>query len=90
MSCNCKKTVENWTGGDVPNPTTFLKCGEADGAHKSPVNVGKVQCIAESNQLIQLCTQGFWQVDGTVLNSGEVILASQINVPSIGNLKVWI
>ena len=90
MACNCKKTVENWQGGDVPNPTTFLKCGEADGAHKSPVAQGKVQCVAEDNQLAQHCTQGFWQVDGTVLNSGEIILLSQINVPSLGNLKVWI
>jgi hypothetical protein len=69
MACNCKQIVTNWTGGDVPNPTTFLNCGEADGTYKNPIPAGEVQCIAPNNVLQ---VHNTWEINGTLNNSGMV------------------
>ena len=83
MSCNCKKTIENWQGGDVPNPTTFLDCAEADGTHKNPVAQGRVQCIAENNVLR---IHNTWEINGTVKNSGTLYFSRDYSFSPGGGL----
>ena len=73
MACNCKTTVTNFLGGDVPNPTTFLNCAEADGAHKNPITQNKVQCVAIDNEL---AVYDEYVIEGTLLNSGTILLLS--------------
>ena len=78
MSCNCKKTIENWEGGDIPNPSHFFKdvtfdaCAGADGTHKNPVEQGKIQCIGQSNVLQ---VHNMWEINGTVNNSGTILFS---------------
>jgi hypothetical protein len=73
MACNCKTIVTNFLGGDVPNPTTFLNCGEADGAHKNPISQNKIQCVAIDNEL---AVYDEYLIEGTLLNSGTILLLS--------------
>ena len=70
MACNCKNTITSFLGGDVPNPTTFLNCGEADGTYNNPLSTGKTQCVAEDNVLRILDE---YYVSGTVKNAGQII-----------------
>jgi hypothetical protein len=70
MACNCKNTITSFLGGDVPNPTTFLNCGEADGTYNNPLSTGKTQCVAEDNVLRILDE---YKISGTVKNAGEII-----------------
>ena len=70
MACNCKNTITSFLGGDVPNPTTFLNCGEADGTYNNPLSTGKTQCVAEDNVLRILDT---YKISGTVKNSGQLV-----------------
>ena len=70
MGCNCKNTITNFLGGDVPNPTTFLDCGEADGTYNNPLTTGLTQCVAIDNVLRVLDT---YYISGTVKNSGQVV-----------------
>ena len=70
MACNCKNTITSFLGGDVPNPTTFLNCGEADGTYNNPLETGKTQCIAENNVLRILDE---YKISGTVKNAGKII-----------------
>jgi|TARA_B100000287_G_C20487490_1_gene723700 hypothetical protein len=84
MGCNCKETITNFQGGDVPNPTTFLDCGEADGAHKNPVAQGKVQCIAVDNVLT---VHNTWEINGTVKNSGTIYFTREFTYDPGGGLQ---
>jgi lipoprotein signal peptidase len=70
MACNCKNTITSFLGGDVPNPTTFLNCGEADGTYNNPLETGKTQCVAENNVLRILDE---YYVSGTVKNAGQIV-----------------
>ena len=70
MACNYKNTITSFLGGDVPNPTTFLNCGEADGTYNNPLSTGKTQCVAEDNVLRILDE---YYVSGTVKNAGQII-----------------
>ena len=70
MACNCKNTITSFLGGDIPNPTTFLNCGEADGTYNNPLSTGKTQCVAEDNVLRILDE---YYVSGTVKNSGQIV-----------------
>ena len=70
MGCNCKNTITNFLGGDIPKPTTFLDCAEADGTYNNPLETGKTQCIAIENVLRVLDT---YIINGEVKNSGEIV-----------------
>ena len=75
MSCNCKKTIENWEGGDIPNPSHFFKdvtfdgCANADGTHDNPIAQGKVQCVSENNVLR---VHNIFEINGLLKNSGLI------------------
>lgn len=81
MGCNCKKTIVNWEGGDIPNPSHFFKevefdsnvtfdgCANADGTHDNPIAQGKVQCVSQNNVLR---VHNIFEINGTLNNSGTI------------------
>jgi len=75
MGCNCKKTIINWEGGDVPNPTHFLEdvefdaCANGDGTHDNPIERGKVQCVSQNNVLR---VHNIFEINGVLNNSGTI------------------
>ena len=80
MACNCKNTITSFLGGDVPNPTTFLNCGEADGTYNNPLETGKTQCIAENNVLRILDE---YKISGTVKNAGKIIFERTVTASTL-------
>jgi|TARA_R100000664_G_scaffold207_1_gene470 hypothetical protein len=85
MACNCKKTITNFLGGDVPNKTTFLNCAEADGTHKNPITRGKVQCVAENNVL---SIYDVLQIEGTLNNSGTIYMTRPYTTTTTQGLPI--
>ena len=81
MGCNCKKTIVNWEGGDIPNPSHFFKdvefdddvtfdgCANADGTHDNPIAKGKVQCVSANNVLR---VHNVYEINGTLNNNGTI------------------
>ncbi len=75
MGCNCHKTIVNWEGGDIPNPSHFFKdvlfdeCASTDGTHDNPIAQGKVQCVAKNNVLR---VHNIFEINGTLNNSGTI------------------
>jgi len=85
MGCNCKNEITNFLGGDVPNPTTFLDCAEADGTYNNPLETGKTQCVAVQNVLRVLDA---YFVSGTVKNSGQIVFERTVTGCSICNVNI--
>ena len=85
MACNCKNTITSFLGGDVPNPTTFLNCGEADGSYNNPLETGKTQCVAEDNVLRILDE---YYISGTVKNSGQIVFERTVTGETV-NEYFW-
>jgi len=85
MGCNCKNEITNFLGGDVPNPTTFLDCGEADGTYNNPLETGKTQCIAIENVLRVLDT---YIINGEVKNSGEIVFERTVTGATYVGLNI--
>jgi len=85
MGCNCKNEITNFLGGDVPNPTTFLDCAEADGAYNNPLETGKTQCIAIENVLRVLDT---YIINGEVKNSGEIVFERTVTGATYVGLNI--
>jgi len=85
MACNCKNTITSFLGGDVPNPTTFLNCGEADGTYNNPLSTGKTQCVAEDNVLRILDE---YYISGTVKTSGEIVFEKTVTGETV-NEYFW-